>query len=293
MNNDVIGIAAALLSAAAWAAGAILYQKFGRHISSAGMNLTKGVINLLLLSIVVLLSGYQSMDPVSFSLLGISGILGIAIGDTLFFEALQKVGAPVLVLLSLLGQVLTVLFAVAFLGEQLTPLMWSGVFLVAGGITFVVFTRISGSSEKRTTRAGFICGLGAVLCMSASVIVAKKGLAEVSAVQGTFVRMLWGTMGLVIWGGIRGRLGAWVAPFREASTMKHFFLLVSFISFGGFWLFHVAIKYTEVSVANTLSSTEPLFVIPLAAIFLKERTSGKALAGTLVAMAGILLLCTG
>jgi len=105
--------------------------------------------------------------------------------------------------------------------------------------------------------------------------------------------MLWGTSGLFLWGVATGKLRDWVAPFREIRLMKNFFLLVCLVSFGGFWLFHVAIKYTDVAVANTLSATEPLFVIPLAAIFLKEKFTLSAVAGTVVSVAGIILLCIG
>ena len=292
MNSQVIGIGAALISAAAWAVGAILYKKFGENVSSVGMNLAKGAINLFLLAVTVLILGQEHVDLDSFLLLGVSGLLGISLGDTFFFEALQKLGPHVLVVLSLLGQVLTVLFAVFFLGERLSTNMWVGVLMVISGVAVVVYTRISDTTKKNSI-GGIFYGLMAVLCMSVSVIIAKKGLASVSAVQATFIRMLWGTFGLLLWGLATRQLREWVAPFREIKLMKDFFLLVCLVSFGGFWLFHVAVKYTEVSVANTLSATEPLFVIPLAALFLNEKITWSAVTGTVVSVGGIILLCVG
>lgn len=292
MSTQAIGIAAALLSAGAWAVGAVLYKKFGERISSVGMNLAKGAINVVLFALTLSAIGYAPMSADSFLLLGISGIIGIALGDTLFFEALQKLGPQVLVVLSMLGQVITALFALFFLGESLSPAMWAGMALVIGGIAFVVATRSTGATRK-STAAGLLCGLGAVLAMSVSVVLAKEGMTDVSAVQATFVRMIWGTAGLLLWGAVRGGIGAWVEPFREVRLAGKFFFLVCLVSFGGFWLFHIAIKYTEVAVATTLSSTEPLFVIPLAAVFLKERITGRMMLGTAVAVAGIVLLSNG
>lgn len=289
VNPQSIGITAAILSAAAWAVGAVLYKKFGEKISSAGMNLAKGVINVLLFALALVAIGYTPMDMSSFVMLGLSGIIGIAIGDTLFFEGLQKLGPQVLVLLSMLGQVITALFAVIFLGELLSPAMWSGLTLVIGGIAFVVSTK-SSTTGRKSTAAGLLCGFGAVLAMSLSIVLAKREMAGISAMQATFVRMLWGTLGLLLWGAVRGGLADWLAPFREVRLAGRFFVLVCLVSFGGFWLFHVAIKYTDVAVANTLSSTEPLFVIPLAAIFLKERITRNMVLGTVIAMAGIVLL---
>ena len=170
--------------------------------------------------------------------------------------------------------------------------MWVGILMVISGVAVVVYSRITDTTKKNSI-SGIFYGLMAVLCMSVSVIVAKKGLTSVSAVQATFIRMLWGTSGLFLWGLATRRLHEWVAPFREIKLMKNFFLLVCLVSFGGFWLFHVAVKYTEVSVANTLSATEPLFVIPLAALFLKEKITWSAVTGTVVSVGGIILLCIG
>ncbi len=292
MSLQWIGVSAALLSAAAWAAGAVLYKKFGESISSFGMNVAKGVINVCLMGAVLLFVGTDGMDVPTFFLLGVSGLLGIALGDTFFFEALQKLGAHVLVVLSLLGQVLTVLFAILFLGEYLTAAMWAGVLLVLGGVGFVVYRRVAGGA-KESSRPGILYGLLSVLCMSISVIIAKKGMSSVSALEATFVRMLWGTCGLLLWGSLSRQLGVWLAPFREPRLLKGFFLLVCLVSFGGFWLFHIGIKYVEVSVANTLTAVEPLLVLPLAAIFLKEKIGWPAVAGTAISVGGVILLCTG
>lgn len=290
MDREYIGIAAALISSAAWAAGAILYKKLGEKISSFGMNLAKGVINLVLMAIPLAFSNIAAIKSDAFILLGISGLLGISLGDTFFFEALQKVGPHVMVLLALLGQVLTVMFAIFFLDERLTLTMWIGVMMVVSGIAVVLYSRISDTTKKHSA-SGMIYGLLSVLCMSVSVIIAKKGLSSVSAIQGTFIRMLWGTAGLLLWGGVTRRLRISMAPLAEVRVMKKFLLLACLISFSGFWLFHVAIKYTDVTIANTLSSTEPLFVIPLAAYFLKEKISLVSIAGTLLSVTGIVLLC--
>jgi drug/metabolite transporter (DMT)-like permease len=66
---------------------------------------------------------------------------------------------------------------------------------------------------------------------------------------------------------------------------------VTVVTFGGFWLSLLALKYVEVSIASTLNATEPLFILPLSAIFLKEPITKKALWGTAIALLGILPLC--
>jgi drug/metabolite transporter (DMT)-like permease len=56
------------------------------------------------------------------------------------------------------------------------------------------------------------------------------------------------------------------------------------------WFSVAAIKYTDVTVAATLTATSPLFVLPLAALMLKERISPRVVAGAVVAVLGVVVL---
>jgi drug/metabolite transporter (DMT)-like permease len=223
-------------------------------------------------------------------LLILSGLLGIALGDTFFFEALQDLGPHVLVLLLMLGQVVTVILAVLFLGETPTPIVWTGIMLVVVGIGIVLYPKLSDQQHKSRWR-GIVFGLLSVLCMSVSLIIAKLGLASVSAIQATFIRMLSGTVGMLFFGIATRSLRYWVLPFRDLKLVSNFCIAVCVITFGGFWLSLVAIKYVDVSIANTLNSTEPLFILPLAAIFLKEKITLQAIIGTIIAVLGVVFLC--
>jgi drug/metabolite transporter (DMT)-like permease len=55
-------------------------------------------------------------------------------------------------------------------------------------------------------------------------------------------------------------------------------------------MFVAGLKYAGVAVATVLSSTAPLFAIPLGLVFLGERVTRAALAGALVCVAGIVVL---
>lgn len=289
MDFQLIGIGAALTSALAWAGGAILYKKIGESASSFGMNVVKSILSLLLLGSVLALVGIEHIHSEALVLLVISGLLGIAVGDTLFFEALLRVSPHIVVLLSLLGQVLTIVFAVIFLGETLTLTMMAGIGLVLAGIAVVLYKKVS-LEECNVSLIGIIFGLLSVVSMSVSIIIAKKGLVSVSALQATFIRIAAGTAGLIVWGLLSGRLGEWLKPFGDTVLMKKISTAVIVASMGGFWLFHVALKYIDVSIASTLSATETLFVIPLAMIFLKETITPRSMVGTVISVCGVILL---
>jgi drug/metabolite transporter (DMT)-like permease len=220
----------------------------------------------------------------------ISGLLGIALADTFFFSALKELGPRAIVLLTTLGQVFTVVLAVILLGERLTPHGWTGIVFIVLGVAVGMFpgASLKGISSSR----GIIFGLISVLSMSVSAILTKKGLDGTSTLYATLIRMMAGTSGMLLMGIMTSRLRKWVLPFRDNRLVLQFFLAVCVITFGGFWLTIVAFKYTSVAVANSLISTESIFIIPLSVIFLKEKLTLHALAGAIIATAGVIALCT-
>jgi drug/metabolite transporter (DMT)-like permease len=190
-----------------------------------------------------------------------------------------------------LGQVLTVLLAVIFLGEHPSLQAWSGIVLVILGVSAVIYTKMD-SQEGKSGIRGIILGLLSVLCMSIAPIISKNGLAHISTIQGSFVRMFAGTLGVFIFGLFTQQIGGWMQPFKDSRLIGRFLLSVCVITFGGFWLSLVAIKYVDVAIANTLNSTEPIFVLPLTVIFLKEKIALNTAIGTILTMTGIVLLCS-
>jgi len=292
-NSQVIGIVAALGSAASWALCAILLKPIGDNLSSMAMTLVKGAISIVLLAACVALIGYEPMSAQAWLMLIVSGLLGIALSDTLFFEALKELGPVALIVLMMLGQVITVIMAVIFLGERPVMVVWGGIVLILAGVTIVIAPGLSGDHKPVALR-GILFGLGSIMSMAVATIVTKRVFAadiEIDSIQAALVRMVAGTVGVFIVGLVTGRLRTWINPFTEHGVILRFSMAILVVTFGGFWLSMVAIKNADVVVANTLISTEPLFVLPLAFFFLKERITARALTGTLIALAGIVMVC--
>jgi drug/metabolite transporter (DMT)-like permease len=291
IDPNVVGIAAALGSAASWSVGALLFGRLGESLSSFAMTLVKGALSVVLLgAMTLLMRGYSDIGTEAYSYLALSGLLGIAVSDTFFFSALKELGPRALVLLATLGQVVTVLLAVVFLGERLPVWGWVGIALIVSGIATGVFPEKT--REGKSSLRGIVYGLLSVLSMSVSVILTKKGLDGVSTVYATLIRMLAGTLGMLLIGILTLRLKTWVSPFNDRSLMARFLVAVFVITIGGFWLAVVAFKYTSVAIASSLISTEPVFILPLSVVFLKEKLTTRAVAGAVIAVAGVIALCT-
>ncbi len=52
----------------------------------------------------------------------------------------------------------------------------------------------------------------------------------------------------------------------------------------------VSLKYMEASLSTVLIMTEPLFILPLTALLLKEKVSFRETAGALIAFSGVALI---
>lgn len=289
MDERLIGITAALGSAASWALGSVLFKKLGDELPPVALTFAKGVAGAALLGLVLAVTGFERVGDRPLILLILSGLLGIALGDTLFFLALRNLGAHSVVVLLTLGQVLTVLLAVVWLDERPSAVEWLGIALIMVGVTTVVLVRLAGDTGA-TGLAGVAWGLAAVVCMAVSIIVAKEALTTTDSIQATLVRMLAGTLGIFLFGLPTGQFGQFLKPLGDPRFAALFLLSVAVVTFGGFWLSLLAIQKVDVAVANTLGSTEPLFVLPLAAFVLRETITAKVVAGTILACLGILLL---
>ena len=254
------------------------------------MTFIKSIAGALLLFITLFFVGWTAPQGDALGWLALSGLLGISAGDTFFFAALQRLGAHQLIIIMMLGPAVTVLMAVLVLGELPGLLAWVGIILVLGGVSLTLFGDSRGGKQTATTQTGIVFGLLCIVSMAISIIVAKLGLRDVSALEGTFLRMAFGFSGMLLLGLFQRKIGSWLHPLRKGGLRGRFALAVVVVTFGGFWLSLAAIKHLDVSIANTLIATEPLFALPLAVIWLRERPSRLAVTGACLAFPGALLL---
>ena len=286
----LIGITAAIGSAASWAVGTLLFKGIGEELSPMAMTLVKSLVGLLLLAAALCLSGWEPVNTPAFGWLAVSGVLGITLGDTLFFAALRRLAAHQLVILMLLAPVVTLLMSLLILGERPSTIDWLGIVLVLAGVSLTFKEKLDAGAATGLRGWGLTFGVLSVVSMSGSVVIAKVGLADLSALQGTFLRLGFGCAGMLTIGLGTRELPTWIAPLRQASLRWRFLLATTFVTFGGFWLSLCAIKFLEVSIANTLLATEPIFALPLAMLWLRERPTTTAFAGAGVALLGAFVL---
>ena len=283
-----IGIISALGSAASWAFATVLFDRLGKSIPAAGMTFFKGIFSLLLMFLLIMYTGgFDHVEMRDFVFLALSGIIGISIGDTLFFRSLQDLGAKVQVLYFMLGQVVTIVLSFLLLGEVLSMEKYIGAIVLIAGIMIVTI----GKQEDHPNKLrGIIGGFASILCFSVSSIMIKMSIGNIGVPTATFWRMLFSTITVMSVGFTSQRFATWTAPLKSTNTMLLFLLNVIVITYGGFFLSMMAIKHIEVSLASVLSATEPVFVLLMAYLINREHVSLRELSGALITICGLLII---
>jgi drug/metabolite transporter (DMT)-like permease len=127
----------------------------------------------------------------------------------------------------------------------------------------------------------------ASLAWAVSVVLVRVPLLEMEAVTAQAIRLplaavvLWATPWARSAAGGLGRIGGAVRARLAVLSVLTALSSVMFVA---------SVKYAGVAVATVLSSTAPMFAIPLARVFVGERLSGTALLGAGVAVTGIVVL---
>ena len=114
----MLGEALSIGSALTWALAVVLFKRGLRHPPEA-TNLFKNVFALALLAVTLAVLGLEFPDRSEehWLRLAVSGVLGIAVADTLFFAALSRVGAGYMGVIACAYAPFVVLFSVLLLDE--------------------------------------------------------------------------------------------------------------------------------------------------------------------------------
>lgn len=293
MTASAFGVAAALGSTASWALCGVLFKKLGERLDPVGMTTVKSIVAALLLLPAVFLIGGMGVSGKDLSLLALSGVVGIAIGDCFFFAALGELSPLLLtVLLLTCPNVFTGILGVLCLGEMPSLIVWCGIALIMAATAMLAFPLESGSGGRSTVR-GILFGVVSFVCSSVSTVIAKPvmtGEAGVSPLTVTFFRMAAGGVALAAFAMCAGKAAAWAKPFRDGRYAAGFLGVTAVVAFGGFGLSMVAFKHLDVVAAGALLSLEPLFVLPFMAMFGHHKVKPRELIGMALAVGGVLLI---
>lgn len=234
----------------------------------------------------------MAISSIHLAILAVSGIIGIAVGDSAYFASLKRIGANKTLLLESLAPPLSGVLALVALGSVLPLQSWLGVLLTTLAVTFVIFQ--PDASGEQTNWSGVGLGLLASVCQASGVVISHYALVagDLPPLLGALIRLSVGVLAvaMVIMLFEQKPFSSMRKHLRQL-TKSAFLWLLGAIFVGTFlalWLQQIALKHANPAIAQTLIATSPLFMLFI--YMLKgEKVTAKSIIGTLAAVGGISL----
>ena len=191
------GALAALAAALCWTLASSLWHRLPTSLSAVQLNLLKNLLALVLLAPALALQQPWRVGWAPLLLLAASGVLGIALGDSLYFAALRRLGTRRCLTLDAGGPAVTAVAGFLWLAEWPSPRQWLGVGLISLAVLLVARQKPERSPAAglavpaAAQRLGVVLALGALLCGSGGALLARAALraGELDPLQSAVLRL--------------------------------------------------------------------------------------------------------
>jgi len=293
----VLGLFLALAQTVCWAWASIVLRQLSAEHDATLLNGLRSLVGLVFVLPLVWITGqeagFQALDTRNLIYIVGASLAGGVIGDGLYIAVLDMLGVSRALPIVNSFPIFTLLLSALFLDDHITWLVVVGIVLVLVGAYLV--TRPSTPSDdphappppKRLALGVALAVLVAVL-WAAAAVATTVGLQQVTPLAVTSIRLaLVAGMSLAAVG-VRGKLGE-VAQFRGKKLGA---LLWAGIlgSLGSATLFMIALSLAGPSRVTTVNATLPIFGAMLGYLLYRERLSRTMWAGTLLTVAGMILV---
>ena len=296
MTITHFGELCALATALVWAFSIILFKKSGESVHPIALNTFKSTLAMMLLLPTLLVWGdslLYAAPAKDYALLLLSGAIGIAVADSMFFHSLNLLGAGLSAIVDCLYSPFIILLSVSFLGERLGWVQIAGVCMIISAVLTATGANGRGTVERRTLVRGAVWGALAMATMAVGIVMVKPVLDRSPLLWATEIRLIGGCLGLYVQLFFHKRSGPILRSLLTTVSWKYT-VLGSFLgAYVAMVLWIGGMKYTQASTAAALNQTSNVFVFLFAALFLKEKITLLRLAAIFTAVIGVFLVTFG
>lgn len=284
-----LGELCALLAPLAWAVAVILFKR-SASAPPASLNLFKNSLAIVLLSLTLLGLGVGLPTDRPFAdwaRLAASGVLGLAVADTLLFEGLRRIGAARLAVVDTAYAPTVVLLSALFLAETPGPAFLAGAAAVVAGVALATVERgaFTGAGGRELA-VGMLFAFGGIVGTATGVIVAKPVLEGSHLVEVTWTRLVVGVVVQAAWVTLRGGWAEAAVAFRPSPLWRTLVPAAVFGTYLSLMLWLGGFKWAPASTAAVLNQMATVYILGLAWLVLGETLRARQVAGALLAAAG-------
>ena len=302
------GIFFALLTTLSWSICIFPFTQAARRLGINPLNNFRLILATLIIGIASISSGFENFTQIFSSSyanawlwLGISGVIGLTIGDYFAFAMYRILGARIGSVLTTFAPAAALILGSLIIDEHISFIGIIGIAITITGVNFVSL----GKSEREkipdhghgSIAFGILSGILAALCQGAGLVLAKKGLMSHSTIplnpiHATFIRLIAASSSLILFTILSGKSKESFLPLLNNKNNGLKFAITGTI-FGpvlGVCLSLFTVALIDPSVAQTIFSLVPAFAFLLSVFFLKEKITVKSITGLMVAITGVIIL---
>ena len=287
----------AIGAAACWAVGSVTSVMPARHLGAFAFTRWRMfMVAIMLWAVVAVTGSWRGFGPGYWGVMAISGLVGIFVGDTALFAAVNRLGPRRAGVLFATHAAFSAALGFVLLGERMSPQAFGGAVLTLLGVmSAIVLGRHKDETHAWEADRGHV-GLGvalallAALCQAVGSLIAKPVMAlQVDPVMASAVRVTVATSAhfVLLLAGFKASRAQQPATLRVLGQTA----LNGFIAMGvGMTLVLLALEKGDVGMVAILSSVSPILVLPLLWFQLKRAPAPGAWAGAIMTVLGTALI---
>ena len=285
---------AALGAATCWAMTGLISAGPAGHLGALAFNRARQIFVTALLALYVLFTGaWHELTLATAGPLLLSGLIGIFVGDTLLFAALNRLGPRRSGILFALNAPISALLGWLALGESLSGFAVAGVALTASGVFLAILfgkrraQMHQWETVKGSLAVGVLLGIGAATGQAIGSIIARPVMETgIDPFLASLLRVgiAASCLSILIQLPIpsvkpRGPLTPKVAAMTALTGVLALAIGMTLLLF--------ALSGGKVGIVSTLSATSPAIILPMLWLRTGERPAGGAWAGAALVVIGM------
>lgn len=294
-----------------WSIGIFPFAEGARRLGPNAVNHFRLVLAVIFLTILSLLflplsfgDLFSSPLPEHWLWFGLSGVIGLALGDYFAFTSYAILGARISSIFSTLAPAAALFTGYFVIGERINFIGILGILITIAGVIWLTLTKSAKAEmqdhEHGSKETGILYGMLSAVCQGVGIVLANKGFtyqlhsSDLPFFQATWLRMISATVIIFIFSALRGKVKEYMKPALRNKNNGIPYTIAGTI-FGpviGVSLSMLAVSalHNKPSVAQTIFSLVPICALPMAYFFYKEKITLKALLGAFIAIAGVVIL---
>lgn len=301
MDSNSIGMTAAVTTACLWTFSSILFTSAGRRIGSFSVSAYRILIAVGLLSasnFILLGTPFPLATDKQWFWMGLSGIVGLGLGDFALGRAFVTVGPRLSLLLMSSSTIFATAGAYLMLGETVRPFSLIGIAITLTGIILAILAEgeSKDNSVSRKSRIfGLLLALFGAFGQGFGAVLSKKGIFSdpnmvLNPLSANLIRVLAGALFVWIVAIAFRKLSIVRQALSDKEGIKQTAIAAFIAPFLGVTLSMVAISNAQIGIAQTLMSLMPVLIIPVVWILYRQKTCLRGTLGAIIAVVGVAVL---